>query len=337
MNRDISLLPAEMPLPRAPKVALKDGTNCIPQHYLSYKHSLSSVQHIASFLDFDPAYLFFVDEDNAGIYLQIGIVGADNYTPHEQQEPKIVYGRKWRIESNQPSSEIIQTAFLAVQKAREHEIRELIKWRYDGVVTTPFSCHHDLPLMAMSKHTHVESQNEALSEGDVSRLLAQLRYDHACFSLENMVKLAGDNVAVALKLKPSSHTQLPELSEETTLTCLCESLTLDHFLYSLVDALINLSNRLVEDKFRFKGFARFSRNNSIVSIASLSATTRYFGNMADVDGFADTLSMANYETDYARVPAMPEGTLGEKIAQQMKAFNITQGIMPRGAKNELYR
>ncbi|GLR70420.1 hypothetical protein [Agaribacter marinus] len=328
MSKVISLLPGEQPMPKAPKIAIDDALNCIPQHYLTYQHDVSSVQHIASFLDFDPAYLFFVDQDNAGIFIQIGIIGADNYTPYNEQEPKIVYGRKWRIESNQPSSEVIQTAFLAVQKAREHEIRELIKWRYNDVVTTPFSCHHDLPLMAMSKNTHVESQHEALSECELESLLFQIRYDFACFRLINVVTLSNGESIVEVKLTPAKNSHLPELIKPIQLNVMCESLSVDNFLYALVDSIISLSNKMVEENFTFKGFPRFSRANSIVSIAELSAKTRHLGHMSMIDGFENTLTMANYETDLARVPAMPNGVLGDKIKSQMSAFKITKGIMP---------
>lgn len=165
MKATHTLLPGEIPMPQAPQIKLDDGTNCIPQHYLSYHHTKSSVQDLVADIDYDPHYLLFADEDKGGIFIQVGIVGLDNYiSKHFQAHQKIVYGRRWRVEPNLPSSEIIQTCFLALMKAREHEIRELVKLHQKGKTTTPFSCHHDLPLMAMSSKTQANNDDALLSK-----------------------------------------------------------------------------------------------------------------------------------------------------------------------------
>ena len=69
----------------------------------------------------------------------MGVVGHDNY----QKQPatgglKLFFGRKWRVEPELPTSEVIQSVFLAIKKSREHEIRELFKLTLSGSITTPF-------------------------------------------------------------------------------------------------------------------------------------------------------------------------------------------------------
>lgn len=107
----------EQALEYAPSVKLKNGKNCIPQHYLRYEHTLESVQNIILNCHFNKSYLIFASSEGDNIYIQIGIIGYDNYISlSKQSQKKIVYGRKWRVEPELPTSEIIQTIFLALKK-----------------------------------------------------------------------------------------------------------------------------------------------------------------------------------------------------------------------------
>lgn len=331
----LPLLPGETPLPKAPNVVLDDGTNCIPQHYLSYQHTLQSVENIVAHIDYDPKFVLFVDEDNASIFIQVGIIGKDNYLSHSLQEAeKIVYGRRWRVEPQLPSSEIIQTALLALTKAREHEIRELFKYttHYNKAkrnITTPFSCHHDLPLIAMSKATNMSGYKAELSITQIEETFSRIRYDGAEFVLEQYTELEGQYL-LSFNVHPSETTQLPELLAcKASIYVLLDALTEDALLYAIMDKLLDMSNRHVEEYFTFKGFARFSRSNSIQKISELSAKTRLTDNTAvDVD-FYSAFANANYETDSTRVPRLSAGKLGNKIKQQLTRFDIKFGILPK--------
>jgi hypothetical protein len=336
------LLPGETPLPKAPLVVLDDGTNCIPQHYLSYHHTKSSVSDIIANIEFDEKYVLFVDQDNASIFIQVGIIGKDNYQSAESQDSeKIVYGRRWRIEPQLPSSEIIQTAFLALMKAREHEIRELFKYKVCGVeskkenITTPFSCHHDLPLIAMSKatdsSTHSSKARYTLTNDDIEACLANIRYDHAIFTLNSMLPLGDDKHLLNIDIHTTTNTSLPEVLDNAGKNAhlIVESLNENSLLYAVMDYVLQLSNRYVEEHFTFKQFARFSRKQSIQKISALSARTRVDGKIAEDGDFARTFANANYETDTTRVPKISSGLLGEKIKGQLKSFDIQYGILPK--------
>lgn len=344
----LPLLPGETALPKAPAVVLDDGTNCIPQHYLSYQHTKQSVEAIIAEIDFDPKYILFVDEDNASIFIQVGIIGKDNYQAFdEQQSEKIVYGRRWRVEPQLPSSEIIQTAFLALVKAREHEIRELFKYKTINTVdtngvtkfntTSPFSCHHDLPLIAMSQATNTNGPQAILNKESLQLFCTQIRYDHARFILQDVSSLANGQLLLALNIVPDMRTQLPELlslganntSPKIVSHILIDSATEDSLMYGLMDFVLQLSNRFAEEHFKFKGFARFSRKQSIQKISVLSARTRVTNPHKHDEDFVNAFANANYETDNTRVPKIRAGKLGNKIKAQLNKFDIKYGILPK--------
>lgn len=333
MKATHTLLPGEIPMPQAPQIKLDDGTNCIPQHYLSYHHTKSSVQDIVADIDYDPHYLLFADEDQGGIFIQVGIVGLDNYiSKHFQAHQKIVYGRRWRVEPNLPSSEIIQTCFLALMKAREHEIRELVKLHQKGKTTTPFSCHHDLPLMAMSSKTQANNDDALLSKEKLKALIEQLSFDDGSFSLLDTIELANRQFVIGLQFLPSEKTKQPDLSESFTMNLLVDEMNQNAVLYAVIDALLHRSNRHVEENFTFKQFARFSRSNSVLKIADLSAQTRHKGVTEGNEDFRAAFTQSNYETDETRVPSLPKekhGKLGVKLSAQLNRFKIGGGILPK--------
>ncbi|MCO1335298.1 hypothetical protein MO867_13250 [Microbulbifer sp. OS29] len=141
-----SFLPGlgESPIEHTPNVSQENGNHCIPQHYLIYMHTRETVGQLVLEIDYSVNCLICVDQDAGGIFIQVGVVGPDNYRG-DARDNKIVYGRNWQVESTLPASEIIQTGFLAIKKAREHEIRERFRLKSGAYIGTPFNNHHDLP------------------------------------------------------------------------------------------------------------------------------------------------------------------------------------------------
>jgi hypothetical protein len=138
----------ETPMPLAPRIPLVNGKSCIPQHYLQYEQTVDSISTILSDIDAVSDILLFCGQDDSGLYLQAGSVGPDNYKRKgEAGNRRIVYARRWRIDTYIPTSEVVQTAFLAIKKTCEHEVRELLTIRDmdSGRTGTPFSTHLDLP------------------------------------------------------------------------------------------------------------------------------------------------------------------------------------------------
>ena len=64
-------------------------------------------------------------EDEGNLFLQVRFVAPDTSTG----EPEVQLGRKWLVENGASATEVVQTAFLAVQRAEMHEIAELFTYR----------------------------------------------------------------------------------------------------------------------------------------------------------------------------------------------------------------
>lgn len=325
-----TLLDGEKALANAPKAVLADGRFCIPQHYLSYQHSLSSVEQLLLDIDFDPRYPIFASQDETGIYVQVGIIGVDNYKSNANSQEKVVYGRKWRVEPQLPSSEIIQTVFLALKKAREHEIRELFRLEHNNKMTTPFNNHHDLPLLTNSRERlqPTASKTQALFCTEIEKILKTIRYDGMQFELLSFLLRPTGEYLVELKLLPQAGDQLAELTGTEYISFMLAKPTINYFTHQLMQHLIQLSDRYIDEQFRYRGFNRFSWENEVSAIAQLSTEVRQLHKSADLDGFNQHWQQSNYETDRSRIPVVSSGALWSKLKNQLDSFSPIASTLP---------
>jgi len=322
---DINLNTGERAIENAPRLTLRNGRSCIPQHYLHYEHSVDSVEALISDVSFCARYPIFISQGAGGIILQIGIIGYDNYkSAAKQLGPKIVFGRKWRVEPNLPSSEIIQTAFLAIKKAREHEIRELLTLKIEGKTTTPFNNHHDLPLMArnsdivMTPAHHIPSLETGLKA---------LKFDGGSFALSDVETLRNGMTALTLSYAPKIACAHAEFSAEP-IVLLLKTVTPNALYHALINEMIAISDRLVDETFTYKGFARFSRGTDAAAIAQLSADLRQ--NPKDVlkekneaKSFVKDFATERYDTDLTRIPQLTRSPYGQKLHAQLSAMELS--------------
>jgi len=325
----MSLLSCEESINNAPVIKLSNGEQCIPQHYFRYKHTLNSVQEIVCDINYCSRYPVFVCQQGNNIYIQIGIVGRDNYANKTSPlQHKIVYGRKWRVELELPTSEIIQTIFLAIKKAREHEIRELFRLSTDEKFSTPFNNHHDLPLMA--KHStllKIESSKGVLTNPQLflGSLLNLVRYDNAALVFKNIEQRHNGQWLIDIKIEINQRTTLPELAN-AEITLLISVLSVNEIYLKLMDEFIGLSDQHVNENFSYKGFKRFSKTVSIIGLAKLLSQTR--GYSEDIIAFESYFQMHNEEIDKTRVPRLDESTLSQKIKSSLTKFGDLAGIVP---------
>jgi hypothetical protein len=320
---------AEIPMPGAPAVKLDNGDSCIPQHYLKYQHTLKSVQEIVSHIEFSKKYPVFVCEDECGLYVQVGIIGHDNYKRASAKPLKIVYGRKWRVEPNLPTAEVVQTVFLALKKAREHEVRELLTLRsaVSGRVSTPFNNHHDIVFMAqnVSFFEKAESQMRG-GESYVDRFctcLDLVRFDGRFVECVDVEECRNGMALVDLELRGEA-VNMPEILGRFSV--LVRDFSENEFLYSLMEELLRLNDRYVDEQFKYLDFPRFSRQQSIEQIGEMSILLRN----QDLSGtdFDKTFFDMNYEVDATRVPKLGEGALADKIRENLRSFGVLDGQLP---------
>lgn len=331
------LQPGESPLPRAPLVVLDTGDHHLPQHYVRYRHTLESITQLAGQVEYDTHTLLFAGKDHNGLYVQAGLIGRENYDRSTDERPrKLVYGRKWRIDPDTPTSEIIQTLFLAIKKAREHEIRELLTLRVPGAGTSAvFSHHHDLPLLARQREQLVNHK----SVGPDPRHWLQQQLDQLQFAQRPLELRAFEVrrngswlIDLALGAAPEARQREGDFPEfdgiELTLTLPAGR---GHELpYAVMDALVAHSDRHVDEHFRFQGFRRFSRAHDLTMIARLSLQTRpYARHLAD-DRFERVFRASNYEVDASRAPTLGLGELGRRNRLRLDAMPGLLGHLPRG-------
>ena len=85
--------------------------------------------------------------------------------------------------------------------------------------------------------------------------------------------------------------------------------------------LIDLSDRHVDEHFRYRGFNRFSWNNSVAAIAEISAEVRQLHKDETLANFHQHWQQTIYETDRSRIPTPAPGDLWDKIHRQLKQFS----------------
>lgn len=69
-------------------------------------------------------------------YLQVRWKAPDCKTGIMKEQ----HGRKWRVSEHMTNSEVVQTIFMAIMAAMEHEIREDFKYRGEAI----FGPHYDV-------------------------------------------------------------------------------------------------------------------------------------------------------------------------------------------------
>ena len=315
----------ELPLEQAPVVTLANGNDCTPQHFFAFDHTLDSVEKLVSNIEFSANYPVFVSCDNAGVFLQVGVLGYDNYDRHHEYKPqKLVYGRKWRVENNLPTSEVIQTVFLAIKKAREHELREFVTLQ-DSVTSktsTPFNCHHDFPLMAANHELFAIQLNKKqldFNEARVNELLEKLSMGGRKITLDGFHARARDTIldftlGVPLENKTDEFTEF----DNSQFTLVLKHGNLNELLHQLMHEFVQMSDRYVEENFLFNGFARFSRQQDIASIARFSIQTRSIDEQAFNELSKEFFRQHNVMIDATRVPVIfneaQRKRLGEVLA-----------------------
>jgi hypothetical protein len=107
------------------------------------KQGICLILNDVSYKDWD----FSVLEENGILFLQISLISECACRAGLGSMEH--YCRKWRLSPRITKSEVVQTAFMAVMAAEEHEARENFKFKVAAV----FSPHFDIEaLVSLYKH-----------------------------------------------------------------------------------------------------------------------------------------------------------------------------------------
>lgn len=316
----------ETSLAYAPTIRLANGQQAVPQQYLDVERTLDNLENVLACIDTPDGYQLFAGQDGACLFIVVGLFGRENYpqTVDAVKQTKIVYGRRWLIEETTPTSEIVQTAMLAIKKAREHEVRELmtLTTNVEKRRTTPFNCHLDLPLMAGNSSEFHYPQ----ASSSVDQLLQQVRVDGCPLKVVSS-QMVGAKLIVEVSLDDAQMSEnFPEL-RQANLTVVCEQGDGRDFLHQLCNALIHASDRFIEEQVGFNGFKRFSHNLCPEKLANFSYQTR---NVALTDARFDTaFSDMSYRVDAAKAPIYNAGRLGKRQRAAVNQYSELAGYHPR--------
>ena len=326
----------------APIIDLPNGKTCVPQHFYGYNHSLESVEHLLGKITFDQAFPIFCAEDNQGLFIQVGIIGRENYQKHlPDRAKKIVYGRKWRVEPNLPTSEIIQTVFLALKKTREHEIRELftLKSEHNESFSTPFNSHHDLPLMAQYAELFDLSMaaNAEFDMTIINQTFQRLCFDQTRIECLHMNTRPNGKLLIDIIFHIGNEEQDPqiEFAELHGIECtlILNKACINELLHELMLCLVNLSDRYVEEHFRFNGFARFSRTQNIQAIGEFSINTRKIHDDKLNEEGKRLIQEHNCKVDESRAPKIKLAQQKQRLAPSFQETEKMEGFLPKGLKD----
>ncbi len=318
----------EVPLAFAPTISLANGQQAVPQQYLDVERNLDNLANVLACVSIPDGYQLFAGQEGSGLYLIVGVFGKENYpaSPEIAAQTKLVYGRRWLIEDTAPTSEIVQTAMLAVKKAREHEVRELLTLRVGEAkrVTTPFNCHLDLPLMAGNR---TEFACQAVVK-PIDELLAQVRIDGQELRVVASQMVGSRQVFEVTLLNSGEPSHFPELSGGA-LTVVCEHGDGGDFLHQLCRTLIHASDRFIEENVSFDGFKRFSHELCPEKLGDFSSQTR---NVAVTDARFDTaFKDMSYRVDAAKAPRYNNGILGQQQRSAVDGYSELAGYLPHDA------
>ncbi|MFT6408991.1 MAG: hypothetical protein ACJAQ6_002414 [Arenicella sp.] len=312
----------ETPVAFSPTIRLSNGEHAVPQQYLDVDRKLDNLSNVVAHISVPKGYQLFAGQEGSCMYLVVGIIGKENYPASAEslKIDKIVYSRRWIIEPTTPTSEIVQTALLAVKKAREHEVRELFTVRIEqgSRIATPFNCHLDLPLMA--------GNQSALSSApalEVADQLKDIKFAGYSFEIQQQISLGRKQLFELAVIGRSAHFR--ELAD-SSISVICEHQDKRDFVHQLITALIARSERFVAELVSFKGFSRFSHTLDPIELAKFSYQTR---NIEVTDARFDTnFKDMSYKVDSSKAPFYNDGELGRQQRYLISSFNNLGGYLP---------
>lgn len=221
----------------------------------------------------------------------------------------------------------MQTAFLAIKKAREHEVRELltIHDRDSGRTGTPLSTHLDLPLMARFPELVMREASSA-QEPLLETWLQGVRFDGREIKGDEVAIRRNGNLIVDLVFAEPSSLRVRSGFEQLPMTIVLREFSAASLVHEIMNALIKRSDRPVDEQFRYRGFARFSQNVDPARLTQLPVVTRTKG-LPNAQ-FELIRTALDYDTDTRRVPSLGTGMLAHRNRHALRQEGEVGAHMP---------
>ena len=317
-------------MPGAPEVLLADGTRAVPGQFRQYRLTTAAIQALVAEITLPPELVVFVGQDpgDKTPYVQIGVLGPDNYGHRETNPDKLVYGRRWRVEPSLPDYEVVQTVFAAARDARDHELREM--FQVEG--RTPFSGHVDAEVLtrAQATGTLVPRPPQAVrSLADVQAVLDETSLaGRALRVLEVEHRARTGTLSVVFEAVPPADAEPVPLVDGVVFEARAETATASGVLHAVMEELRRASLRELEETFAFRGDVRYSRDKDVQTLGDFSALTRspkaLVGGPLGAAGVAYTLAV-----EQARAPVVAPGPATDRAFATLTARAPLLGIPPK--------
>jgi hypothetical protein len=317
------LAAGETAMPHAPEVRA-GSASVVPEAYKLFNHTVDSVQNLVAGIDYDPHFRVFVLEGAEGPVIQVGIVGRENYPYNADHPEKMVYGRRWRVEKYFPTSEIYQTVMLALQKAEEHEVRELFRYRK----STPYTGHVDFEVLKKLVPTIENSSAAHADKTSVQRLLDDVSFGGHKLKLVTVQQRPNGSTVyeVRFEREPNAKRALEEYDDQV-LTFVADGNKSSQILSSLMDTLIGRTRRKVEEGLRIDGFPRFSHDISPDTLRDASVAVWRDARREAAPEFAEIERALEYGVAEARAPVLPDGAANRRAYEVVEEKDL-EGVMP---------
>lgn len=314
----------------APVAPLRDGGQVVPGQFRQFRLTEQEAQQIVARIELPPGLVAFVGQDpsGGGPYVQIGVLGPDNYGGRDHNPDKLVYGRRWRIEPALPDYELVQTVFAAARDALDHETREL--FAIDG--RTPFSGHIDATAMAAMLKTGTVTapkSPELKSLEDVQALLDRTRFaGQKLRVLETEHRSRTGTLSVVFELVPTPSSKPLPGFDGKVFEARAEGTQASDVLHAINEEFRRGALRHLEEGFRIDGIARFSREIHPELLGEISFLTRspeaLQGGAVSAEGKA-----FNAAVESERAPTVASGPTTALAEAKIRAQGPLLGNPPR--------
>jgi hypothetical protein len=156
--------------------------------------------------------------------------------------------------------------------------------------------------------------------------LQGVRFDGREINIDDVTIRRNGKIVVDLVFAEGSSRQVRSGFEQLSITIVLGKLSQATLVHELMNALIQRSDRLVDEQFRYRGFARFSQALDPSRLSQLSVITRTAG-LPD-EQFQLVRTTLNYDTDTRRVPSIGAGLLAQKNRHALRQEGELGGHMP---------
>ena len=157
--------------------------------------------------------------------------------------------------------------------------------------------------------------------------LKGVRFDGREMKVDDVTIRRNGNLIVDLVFaEGSSSPRVRAGFEQLPMTIVLREFSEASLVHEIMNALIQRSDRLVDEQFRYRGFARFSQNVDPARLTQLSIVTRA-GGLPD-EQFELVRTALNYDTDTRRVPSLGAGMLAHRNRHALLQEVQLGGHMP---------